>query len=273
MESEVSNDYRSTYQRDIKSQIFNDLRYEYEFPRAVCNSLSELFVKYLDLYSGGSGHHGQLYFQAVSKKVPPGVPVKDMHLKLVRLTLYEPDDCKCKSQSDLMDRRINRLTSEALEQGALLTLSDLSVLLGEGMRTVIRHIKKLESSGEFIPTRGKWKDIGPGVSHKKRIVELYLKGYEYTEICRKTKHSSEAIKRYIKEFARIFILSEEGYELSKLRLITNLSEKTLNEYLELVKIYQGEAYKERLDHLRKIFGKKRGTKALPPANQFHMTNS
>jgi Protein of unknown function (DUF1670) len=61
-------------------------------------------------------------------------------------------------------------------------------------------IFSVEKKGELVPTRGKWKDIGLGVSHKKKILELYLKCYEYTEIKRKTRHTGEAIMRYVKDF-------------------------------------------------------------------------
>jgi hypothetical protein len=108
----------------------------------------------------------------------------------------------------------------------------------------------------LIPTRGKWKDIGPGVSHKKRILELYLKGDEYTDIERKTKHTGEAIMRYVKDFARIMVLTEEGFNDTELRIITGLSEKTIREYKDLIEIYSTQDYQDRRDQLRGIFRKK-----------------
>jgi len=39
------------------------------------------------------------------------------------------------------------------------------------------------------------KDIGKGVSHKAKIVEEYLKGYEYSEIKRRIHHSEDSIGR------------------------------------------------------------------------------
>jgi len=80
------------------------------------------------------------------------------------------------------NRRILRITGEALGQGALLTRADIAILLSESTKTIARHIPELENNGEVVPTRGRWKDIGPGVSYKKRILELYLKGDEYTDI-------------------------------------------------------------------------------------------
>ncbi|MHC1599547.1 MAG: DUF1670 domain-containing protein [Candidatus Methanospirareceae archaeon] len=114
---EVSNENLSTFNRRIETQFYNELRRDYAFPRAVCRSLSELFV-----------------------------------------------------------------------------------LLSESTKTIARHIQELENNGEVVPTRGSWKDIGPGVSHKKRILELYLKGDEYTDIERKTNHTEEACGRYIKAY-------------------------------------------------------------------------
>jgi hypothetical protein len=48
-------------------------------------------------------------------------------------------------------------------------------------------------------------------------VELYLKWYEFTEIKRKTRHSSESIARYLKEFARIAALYNECYNVEQIR--------------------------------------------------------
>ena len=46
-------------------------------------------------------------------------------------------------------------------------------------------------------------------------MELYLKGYEFTDIKRNTRHSSESIARYPKEFARVAALHKEGYSLDQ----------------------------------------------------------
>ncbi len=66
-------------------------------------------------------------------------------------------------------------------------------------------------------------DIGPGTSHKAKIVELYLKGYEFTDIKRNTRHSSGSITRYLKDFARVAALHNEGYSHDQIRMITEHS--------------------------------------------------
>ena len=252
---EVSNEYISTFNRRIETQFYNELLRDYAFPRAVCRSLSELFVTYLALYFGSQRKEGQVIFHAVSKEVPPGVPVEEMRLVSVKLTLYAPEDCSCRTQHELLNRRILRIIGEALGQGALLTRADIAILLSESTKTIARHIRELESNGEGVPTRGNWKDIGPGVSRKRRILELYLKGDEYTEIERKTKHSGEAIMRYVKDFARVLVLTEEGYSDAELRIVTGLSDKIIREYKEFIAEYSDQEYKERLEHIRAIFKK------------------
>lgn len=252
----IPKEYLSTFNRQLQTQLYNELIHDYSFPRAVCRSLSDLFITYFDLYFSSQRKEGQIIFHAVSRDVPPGIPVNEMSLVPVKITIYDPEDCTVKDQQDLLDKRIIRISNEAHTQGALLTQADLAILLGDSTKTISRHISALEKKGELVPTRGKWKDIGPGVSHKKRILELYLKGYEYTDIERKTKHSGEAIMRYVKDFARILVLTEDGFEGEELRIITGLSEKTIQEYKELIETYSTDEYQERLDQLHNIFGKK-----------------
>ena len=254
--AEIPKEYLSTFNRQLQTQLHNELIQDYAFPRAVCKSLSELFISYFDLYFGNQRKEGQIIFHAVSKDVPPGVPVDEMNLISVTLSIYDPEDCTVKDQQELLDKRIMRISNEAYIQGALLTQADISILLGESTKTISRHVIALEKKGELVPTRGKWKDIGPGVSHKKKILELYLKGYEYTEIERKTRHTGEAIMRYVKDFARILVLTEAGYKDEELRIITGVSEKTIREYKELIETYSTEEYHERLDQLHGIFEKK-----------------
>jgi len=258
-ESEPSNEYKSTFSRNLEAQLYNELRSDYGFPRAVCRSLRDLFQNYLDLYFGGLRTEGQIVFHAVSSKVPPGIPVEDMHLIPVRLTVYASEDaliCTDVNQKGLLHHRIIRIANEAYSQSAFLTQADIAIILGESTKTISRHVIDLEKQGVVVPTRGRWKDIGPGESHKKRILEYYLKGDEYTDIERKTKHSAEAIMRYVKDFARLLILTEEGYSTGEIRMISGLSDKIIFQYRDLIQEYSGEEYKERLDHIRDIFRKK-----------------
>lgn len=165
-----------------------------------------------------------------------------MSFKTVKLTIFSQDDVEDakKSQRELLKNRVVRLTNEAFEQGTLLTQADLSILLNESIKTIGRHIKELLEEDIVVPTRGNRMDIGPGTSQKAKIVELYLKGYEFTEIKQNTRHSSDFIARYLKEFASVAALHHEGYSLDQIRRITEHSEKLVKEYMELYERYKEE---------------------------------
>ena len=177
----------------------------------------------------------------------------------VNLTIFDPEDVITateEGQISLLHRKILRLTTEAYDQGGLLTQADLSVLLGQGLRTIQRAIYDIQDEGIMVYTRGNMRDIGPGISHKTKILDMYLKGYEYTDIERRTKHSGMAVMRYVKEFSRFVILKEEGYDKNELRMITDLSEKLVDEYYDLYKRYKKKKYKERMDQIRSVGSKK-----------------
>ena len=50
-------------------------------------------------------------------------------------------------------------------------------------------------------TRGMVEDIGRGVSHKTKAIELYLKNYSLSEIARRMAHSPSSVNRYLESFS------------------------------------------------------------------------
>jgi intein/homing endonuclease len=76
------------------------------------------------------------------------------------------------------------------------------------------------------------------VSHKARIVELWLQGYEYTDLERKTGHSGASIRRYLAGFSKVVKFLERGYSETEIRELTELSERVLREYRDLYLTYK-----------------------------------
>ena len=55
----------------------------------------------------------------------------------------------------------------------------LAVLLGCDEKTVRSDIRWMRGElGIVVPARGTKKDIGPGVTHRGKVLELYLRGEE-----------------------------------------------------------------------------------------------
>jgi hypothetical protein len=252
----IDKGYVSLVQRTVETQMMAELMEDYEFPNAICRSLKDMFMGYFDTYIGQDKGEGQIIYRAIPEGVPPGIEVAKIKTLPVRLTVVDTSDIEIASMGmrELIKHRIVRITNEAFDQGGVLTQADLSIILGEGLRTINRKIAELKDEGIIVPTRGNRKDIGPGVSHKAKIVEMYLKGYDFTEIKRRTRHSSEAISRYLNDFARISVLSDKGHTLNEMRIITGHSEHLIKQYLELKETLTTEESRSRIDQLEAGLG-------------------
>jgi hypothetical protein len=190
---------------------------------------------YFEDYFGLERDVGQMTVLAVSAENPPGCPVAECKRVPINLTVDSPDDLEAfrKGVAALRRSRIQRLTWEAQEQGALLTQEDLARLLCASRSTVKRDIAELRAKGLNVPTRGQVKDIGKGVSHKTQIVGDWLAGYTFSQIQQRSQHSIASIGRYCSDFQRVIRLHVQELSLADIRLGTGLSERLIGEYLDL----------------------------------------
>lgn len=195
----------------------------------------EQMQSYFERYLGLPRDIGQMTFLAVSAASPPGQPVRACQRKAITLTLDSPDDLIALGQgtAELRRSKIQRLTQEAREQGALLTQEDLARLLCTSRSTIKRDIAQLRATGEDVPTRGQVKDIGRGISHKSQIVGDWLAGYTFSQIQKRRWHTLSSIERYCCDFQRVVHLHHHGLSVADIRQSTGLSERLIGEYLAL----------------------------------------
>ncbi len=183
----------------------------------------------------------QIIYHAVSAQEPPGKSLDQLRLVPISLTISHPEDAAILQEQgvpSLRKHKLLRFANEAYDQGGLLIQDDLALLLTTSIRTIQRDMHEMRTQGIVVPTRGSIQDIGPTVSHKTQIVELYLKGYEYTEIEQRTRHTGDSVKRYITGFSKVILLSDKGYTRLQIRELTNFSEKVIDEYLALYTTYK-----------------------------------
>ena len=129
--------------------------------------------------------------------------------------------------------RIQRLLSEALEQGAVATQEDLAYVLHASLRTLKRDCAALEANGVWLPTRGNVQGIGRGQTHKAQIVSRWLRGETYDQIARHTFHSPASIQRYIQAFVRVVNLHHQGFSEHQIAGLLEMGERLVREYLTL----------------------------------------
>ena len=197
----------------------------------------EQMRRYFEHYFGLERDVGQMTFLAVSGDTPPGRPIAESKRVPINLTVDSPDDLVALRHSVAALRRskIQRLTQEAQEQGALLTQEDLARLLCTSRSTIKRNIAQLRAEGIDVPTRGQVKDIGKGISHKRRIVGDWLAGYTFSQIKQRRWHSVSSVERYCTDFQRVARLHSRGLSMADIRISTGLSERLIGEYLDLYK--------------------------------------
>jgi hypothetical protein len=238
---------------------------------------ARLFLQRLDelsaqLTSSGSDTAGALVFFAISAEEGARTQLEEAKLVPVRLSYLIDEDRELGPRgrhrnrvSDLKFARIVRYCGEARAQGALLTLPDVSMLLGIHVAVIQRLLGAHPEV--VVPTRGRIKDIGRGVTHRRQIVELYLQMHTESEVVLRTGHSYQSVEAYLQEFARMVTLVDKGLTAPLIRRVTGRSMALVRSYLELYRLYDRPEYQFRLAQLRRVFareealaqgGKKRG---------------
>jgi len=201
---------------------------------------------------------GQMIWRAIRETEPVGKPLKECVYDEIRLTIHnleeDPEIRRQYGHSAKRQQQILRISTEAYEQGTLLTQDDLGMLLDCDVTTIQDDMKKLQAKlGILVPTRGNKKDIGPGVTHREKAISLFLEGKDQVAISREMSHSLKAVERYIHGFARVvYAQTQTGNNLST-ALIVGLSVATVNKYLNLKEKYHATPeYKARVEEIEAV---------------------
>jgi len=198
---------------------------------------------------------GQIVWRAIDEKEPAGKPLSQCQFKTIRLTYLalkeDMEVVRRYGHSAKRGQQCMRIATEAAEQGALLTQEDLAAILDSDVKTIRTDIKRYQQKyGILIPTRGNRKDIGPGVTHREKAVELYLQGKDQVAVARDLQHSLKAVERYIQTFCRVVFCQGQLKNTLKTALVVGVSVASVNRYLNLRDRYcTTDAYKERIDEI------------------------
>jgi hypothetical protein len=201
---------------------------------------------------------GQMIWQAIAADEPPGKPLDKCVYKRIVLTVHKlEEDRETKWDHGMSAKRgqqIVRMTREALDQGALLTAEGLGTILDCNEKTIRKDIKRFERKHDVtIPTRGNKCDIGPGVTHSEKTVEMFIKGKEPVDIARDLQHSLKAVERYINTFCRVVHCQSMARDSLQTALIVGVSSSLVSKYLDLRdRFLKTHAYRDRLKRIEEI---------------------
>jgi hypothetical protein len=208
---------------------------------AIIDDLLALIEQYYRYTDNSFLKQGQMVWHAVPVDEYPqkGKSIAQTKLRPVVLDIItdsDIDDMKAPlHHREVRLKKIERWTTQAHDQGALLTQLDLAVLLTSSEYTAGEYVREYQDLyNRPLPTRGNIQLIGGGQTHKREIIALHLKGYLVPTICQKTNHSKEAVERYIRDFESIKLLSTKFDDVDVISRIIRLTPSVVKQYLDLV---------------------------------------
>jgi biotin operon repressor len=238
--------------KDARAAIVQKLATDFNLTPIIAEAFYQQFSLYFQEHANVSLSTGEIAYEAVAAEEPAGKHIRLTRRVTVRLKLIDFNtDLEALANyglAGLRRHRLARLSRQAYEQGALLSYEDIAMLLTTSPATVKRDVQHLRRQGQFIMTRGTKHDMGPGLSHKTTILDLYFKGYTFTEIEKNTNHSETSVKRYLADFLQVATLWRQEFSQNQIRLIAKKSDRLVREYVQLYQTYQ-KLDNERLSEL------------------------
>lgn len=250
------------FSKTDENKILTHLQKNYGLPFAASQLLASEIIS-LAKNNPYNVSAGQLLHTTIKYSEPAGKPLCECEKVNVTLTLYEPsEDLSMKNSFELKKERIHRITNQAYQQGGLLTIEEISIILTVSISTVKRAITSLRREGKFVPTRGSQLDIGRGNSHKVLVIKYFLDGLQSSKISRILHHRLESIERYIKDFYKVYISLKEGIGKDKISKVSGISGKVVKEYVEIIEERGGieEIDDDIIDYIAKNYKDEGGEK-------------
>ena len=248
--------------KNAKNAIIQKLANDFNLTPLIAEAYYSQVSHYFSEHSNVKLSSGEISYEAVSADEPAGKHIRltsKVTLKLKLMDINTDFDVLANyGLAGLRRHRLERITRQAYDQNALLSYEDISMILTTSPATIKRDVSLLKKQGKFIMTRGAKLDMGPGISHKTAIIELYFKGYAFTDIETKTNHSELSVKRYLADFIQVASLLKQKFTLNQIRLIAQKSDRLVREYAQIYKYYS-EKNNQRLIDL--ITPKKPSSKA------------
>lgn len=181
---------------------------------------------------------GQMVWTTVDKSTR--ADSKNMRLNPVILTIVNDDDVsKAETAQKTLPRMIPeliaRITNEAFEQGSLLSMRDIGLILKRAPESISTYRKKYETKMNVVlPTVATIQDVGSGITHKAMIIrKVLVEKKDMRKVREETKHTQGAIDRYLKDYRRVEILFDDRKSTEFISQVTGMRDFLINQYKEI----------------------------------------
>jgi len=250
------NPYASIAKRSFESAMMRLLQDEYRFlggPRIMQMLVEDVQALIEEYYpTTEQMASGTLVWTCTAdegKKATAGKPTEEYKTVTIRLPLVTKDDLEGRTERregthERDKRQVVRLLKTAAEQGGLLTLAELSVILNRGYPQVSHCVQEWqEDTGEMLPLKGYKMDQGSSPSHKVEIVRLFEQGKEPPDIAYQTGHNLKSVERYLKDYERVRLLLKSGNDVNAISVMIGRGRKVVLEYVKIAQEYHPELFK------------------------------
>jgi len=234
--------FGSAQKRFLQSSIASFL--DREFPRTfgpvIRQKVAEKIVDLVNQQLPAKDHlrPGQCIWNAVSITSRPNSPNRE--LVPVILTLVDSNDAEQLAagtpMSEIAQQSIARMCRQAYEQGALLSMRDIGLLVWRGNAAISVIRKKWEANQKTsLPHVGSIQDFGTCISHKTTIIrKVVYEGKDPRRAADETKHSQRAVDRYLKDFYRVKTCYEHMPDVDFITRTTGLSKHLVKQYVKII---------------------------------------
>jgi hypothetical protein len=185
------------------------------------------------------------------KKAEPGKRTEEYKTATVKLPVVTAEDLRDRTEGktprgkkgakarERDKRRAARILKAAEEQGGLLTIAELSVILNRSYEVTRKYVREWGAeTGELLPLKGYRMDQGSSPTHKKEIVRLYEQGVEPPDIARETRHSLKSVERYLQDYERVRMLLKRGMGVEDISATIGRGQRVVVEYVEIARQYR-----------------------------------
>jgi hypothetical protein len=235
--------FGSAHKRFLQASIerFLDTEFPRTFGPVIRQKMAEKIVGLVDQQLPPKDYlrPGQCVWNAVSITTRPDSP--NCRLVPVTLTLVDPSDVEQLASgipmSVIAQQSIARICREAFEQGALLSMRDIGLLVWRCNGSISHIREKWEANQKTtLPHVGTIQDFGTCISHKTSIIrKVVYEGKDPRRAADETKHSQHAVDRYLKDFHRVRTCYEHMPDIDFVTRTTGLSKHLVSQYLGIIK--------------------------------------
>lgn len=238
--------YRSATQRLLKPQIADF--FAKQFPKLfgpvirdhIATALLELFEK--QVRSTDRLKPGQILWNTVDMNTRADSP-KRRFIPVI-LTMVHKEDIARRTQGrpikEIRAHATARILREAYQQGALLSMRDISLLCWHSNPAPTTWRKHYEAMNECeLPHPGNLQDMGSCITHKEEIVyKAIVEGKDPVQVANESNHTQQAVDRYLKDFHRVQSLYLLRPDPDYIALVTAISKSVVNQYINLIETYE-----------------------------------